>query len=195
MLTLAMLYDTAASVSELTTIKVGDIRLDTPATIILHGKGKKDRIVTLSENTISLIQMYISSFKMEGIQSKSKNLFQNRTGHQFTRAGIAYILKKYVDMAREKKPELIPLKFSPHCMRHSKAMHLLQAGVPIIYIRDFLGHCSISTTEVYARSDERMKREALEKAYNGTIVPQPDYAELWNDDETLMEFLSQLCKH
>ena len=80
---------------------------------------------------------------------------------QFTRAGIAYILKKYVDIARTETPDIIPDKSSPHCMRHSKAMHLLQAGVAIIYIRDFLGHCSINTTEVYARSDEKMKREAL----------------------------------
>ena len=192
---LTMLYDAAARVSELTTIRLGDIRLASPATIILHGKGGKDRIVPLSENTASLINLYISSFKLEGDQNKDKYLFQNRTGQQFTRAGIAYILKKYVDMARVDNSEIIPTKFSPHCMRHSKAMHLLQAGVAIIYIRDFLGHCSISTTEVYAKADEKMKREALEQAYNNTIVPKPENMELWNDDETLMDFLTGLCKH
>lgn len=98
-------------------------------------------------------------------------------------------------MARVDNSEIIPTKFSPHCMRHSKAMHLLQAGVAIIYIRDFLGHCSISTTEVYAKADEKMKREALEQAYNNTIVPKPENMELWNDDETLMDFLTGLCKH
>lgn len=113
---------------------------------------------------------------------------------QFTRAGIAYILKKYVDIARTETPDIIPDKSSPHCMRHSKAMHLLQAGVAIIYIRDFLGHCSINTTEVYARSDEKMKREALEKAYNNAIVPNSKEIELWNDDEILMDFLTGLCK-
>lgn len=191
---LTMLYDAAARVSEITDIKVGDIRLESPATIILHGKGSKDRIVPLSENTASLVRSYILSFKLNEIHNKDKYLFQNRNGQQFTRAGIAYILKKYVDIARTETPDIIPDKFSPHCMRHSKAMHLLQAGVAIIYIRDFLGHCSINTTEVYARSDEKMKREALEKAYNNAIVPNSKEIELWNDDETLMDFLTGLCK-
>lgn len=192
---LTMLYDTAARVSELASIRVGDIRLNVPSTIVLHGKGNKDRIVPVSDNTASLIQRYISCFKLDGIENKDKFLFQNRTGRQFTRAGIAYVLKKYVDAAREKSPEVIPLKFSPHCMRHSKAMHLLQAGVAIIYIRDFLGHSSINTTEVYAKADEKTKRDALEKAYSKTITSQVDNVELWNDDETLMDFLTGLCKH
>ena len=191
---LTMLYDTAARVSELTEVRLGDIRLEAPATIILHGKGRKDRIVPLSDKTAALIRAYIQQAKIGGANNMDKYLFCNRSGEKLTRAGVAYILKKYVEIARKRNPDLIPEKFSPHCMRHSKAMHLLQAGVAIIYIRDFLGHSSIKTTEIYAKSDEKAKREALEMAYYPSIIPRDDDVVLWNEDENLMRFLTNLCK-
>ncbi len=92
-------------------------------------------------------------------------------------------------MARNVRPDLIPEKLSPHCIRHSKAMHLLQANVNLVYIRDLLGHTSVTTTEVYARADTALKREALEKANpikDTTPMPQ------WKDDEDLMEWLRNL---
>lgn len=193
-LMLTLLYDTAARVTEVTEIRVGDIRLSSPATLVLHGKGQKDRIVPVAEKTAELIRSYVQQFGLTGANNLDKYLFTNRSGIKLTRAGVAYVLKKYVDMAREKQPELIPDKFSPHCMRHSKAMHLLQAGVAIIYIRDFLGHCSIKTTEIYAKCDEKAKRDALESAYNSAVIPEKGNAELWNDDESLMTFLTNLCK-
>lgn len=193
-LLLTLLYDAGTRVSEITCIKIGDIRLDKPATIILHGKGNKDRIIPISEKTAHLISSYLVYVKKQDVMFKDKLLFTNRVGEKLTRAGIAYILKKYVDAARIQNPELIPDKFSPHCMRHSKAMHLLQAGVAIIYIRDFLGHSSVKTTEIYARSDEKTKREALEKAYSATVVPEMDRSDLWNENKSLMKFLTELCK-
>ena len=78
-------------------------------------------------------------------------------------------------------------------MRHSKAMHLLQAGVALIYIRDFLGHNSVKTTEVYAKADGKSKRVALETAYSSAIIPSSDDEIMWNDDASLMKFLSELC--
>src|SRR5690606_23475691 len=104
----------------------------------------------------------------KSVEHRSYPLFQNRSHDKLTRAGIAYILKKYVDDARVCHPGLIPEVVSPHCFRHSKAMHLLQAGVNLVYIRDLLGHVSIKTTEVYARADSQMKRSALEGAYQAT---------------------------
>lgn len=191
---LALLYDSGARVSELTTIRVGDIRTDAPATIILHGKGRKDRIVPLSSKTADLVRSYLSQGKMTDTYFSDKLLFTNRSGEQLTRAGVAYILKKYIDMARATAPNLIPERFSPHCMRHSKAMHLLQAGVAIIYIRDFLGHNSVKTTEVYAKADGKSKRAALHAAYADVLSPEMETTHLWNDDASLMKFLSELCK-
>ena len=73
-------------------------------------------------------------------------------------------------------------------MRHSKAMHLLQAGVNLVYIRDILGHVSIQTTEVYARADSKQKREALEKAY---VNVNPDEEPIWVKDENLINWLKK----
>jgi site-specific recombinase XerD len=107
-----------------------------------------------------------------------------------TRAGIAYILQKYADIACKKHPELIPKSVSPHHLRHSRAMHLLQSSVPLIYIRDFLGHSEISTTEIYARCDSKQKREAFEAA-------QPELSRkeipIWQSDDSLLHWLKSLC--
>ena len=77
-------------------------------------------------------------------------------------------------------------------MRHSKAMHLLQAGIAIIYIRDFLGHESVKTTEVYAKADGKSKRAALDAAYSAALDSELP-ARSWNDDDDLMRFLTDLC--
>lgn len=193
-LILTLLYETGARVSEVTEIKIGDIRQDKSATIVLHGKGSKDRLIPLSEKTCKLIKSYLTRTQKDGVMFKDKLLFSNRVGEKLTRAGVAYILKKYVDLARIENPALIPEKFSPHCMRHSKAMHLLQAGVAIIYIRDFLGHSSIKTTEIYAKSDEKTKREALESAYSAISHTEYSGLDLWNENVSLMKFLTELCK-
>lgn len=193
-LILTILYDSAARVTEVTKIRIGDIRTENPATIMLHGKGAKDRIVPLSRKTADLISFYLLQTGMQGVENKDKLLFTNHVGEQLTRAGVAYILKKYVEKARKEHPELIPDKFSPHCMRHSKAMHLLQAGVAIIYIRDFLGHESVKTTEVYAKADGKSKRAALDAAYSAAIKDSNVPKSSWNEDNNLMIFLKKLCQ-
>jgi site-specific recombinase XerD len=193
MLILTLLYDSGARVSEVTTLHVGDIRLQKPATIVLHGKGGKDRIAPLSEKTVALLRAYFEKEKLTSSEKQDKHLFVNHSGNQLTRAGIAYILKKYVEAVRSEQPDVIFGKFSPHCMRHSKAMHLLQAGVELIYIRDFLGHESVKTTEVYAKSDSLSKRKALEKARDAIESSSTDSSLTWNDDASLMRFLTELC--
>ena len=109
-------------------------------------------------------------------------LFFNRQRNKMTRAGISYILNKYVSQARAKS-SIIPDKITPHVMRHTKAMLLLQAGISLIYIRDLLGHVDIETTEIYARADTEMKRKALEKAYPEMVVTNLPH---WEKDENLL---------
>ncbi|WP_289684939.1 tyrosine-type recombinase/integrase, partial [Paramuribaculum intestinale] len=102
-----------------------------------------------------------------------------------------YILKRYADMARHLNPELIPQRISPHCIRHSRAMHLLHKGaMHIVDLRDFLGHASIVTTGVYARADSKAKREALEKAYKGVTSKMSERE--WENDKNLLTWLKQL---
>jgi integrase/recombinase XerD len=87
------------------------------------------------------------------------------------------------------KSQIVPKRLSPHVLRHSKAVHLLQAGVNLIYIRDFLGHVDLKTTEIYARTDTETKRKAIENAYPEIITDQlPD----WNRDKGLLTWLSEL---
>ena len=105
---------------------------------------------------------------MMGYQSPEKLdewLFINHMGRQFTRQGVNYIIKKYGAMARESSPDLIPDSLSPHKMRHTAAMELVDSGVDLIYIRDLLGHVSVKTTEIYAKSEFLYKWEAAEKHY------------------------------
>ena len=95
-------------------------------------------------------------------------LFVNRMHGQLTPEGVTFILNKYVSLAR-KKSTTIPERVTPHVLRHTMAMHLLQAGVNLIYIRDLLGHVDIATTKIYARADTELKRKALESAYPNTV--------------------------
>jgi integrase/recombinase XerD len=99
----------------------------------------------------------------------------------------------YANNGRKLKPELIPDKVSPHTLRHSKAMHLLQAGVNLVYIRDILGHVSIQTTELYARADSKQKREALEAAYIN-VIPNLGTEGAWEKSSQLKAWLKNLSK-
>lgn len=186
---LSLLYDTGARVQEIADLVVADVRLETPATVKLTGKGNKTRIVPLMTPTAKLIQQYISDMRLGDATHRQYPLFTNRSGEKLTRAGITYVLKKYADQARILHPEWIPQMISPHCLRHSKAMHLLQSGVNLVYIRDLLGHVSITTTEVYAKADSEMKRKALEGAYaNATPSEMP----VWQQNTNLLKWLKAL---
>lgn len=193
MLLLTLLYETGARVSELAGITAGDIRLEKPATIILHGKGAKSRIVPIPLNVSELIRHYLEKEKLLAPEKRSRLLFTNASGAMLTTSGISYILKKHAEIARRKNSLLIPLKPSPHSLRHSKAMHLLQAGVDLIYIRDFLGHSSIKTTETYAKADGSAKRKAIEQACVN-LIDDSDFSGDWSDDAQLMLWLRDLCQ-
>jgi integrase/recombinase XerD len=113
-------------------------------------------------------------------------LFFNSRGEKLTRAGLNHILIKYADRARRTSGVYLPEKISCHVLRHSKAMHLLQAGVNLVYIRDILGHTSVQTTEVYARADSKAKRMAIEKAYTSVV---PETEPIWLSNDNLMDWL------
>jgi integrase/recombinase XerD len=185
---MSVLYDTGARVQELIDIKVGDVILDKPTVIVLTGKGNKTRRVPLMKNTVSLLDRYILENKLDKPWKNEYPLFTNNQRNKLTKEGVAYIISKYVAIARNTST-LVPLKVKPHMFRHSKAMHLLQAGVNLIYIRDFLGHVDLKTTEIYARADTETKRKAIENAYPDLIDSNlPD----WSKDQALLSWLSEL---
>ena len=159
---LALMYDTGCRVQELIDLTVDSLRIQTePYTIRIYGKGRKTRIVPMVRNQIVFLRKYMDRYGLNENNCLSHPLFFNNRGEKITRTGVTYILKKYADMARQTAPSLIPERISYHSLRHSKAMHLLQAGVNLIWIRDLLGHTTIQTTEVYARADSKQKRVAL----------------------------------
>jgi integrase/recombinase XerD len=185
---MSVLYDTGARVQELIDIKVSDVILDSPAVVVLNGKGNKTRRVPLMKNTISLLERYIVENKLDKSWKNAYPLFTNNQKNKLTKEGVAYIISKYVELAR-KTSTLVPSKVKPHMFRHSKAMHLLQAKVNLIYIRDFLGHVDLKTTEIYARTDTETKRKAVENVYPDLIdCNLPD----WSKDEPLLTWLSEL---
>ena len=189
---LVLLYDSAARVQEIADLCVRDVRLENPATVTLRGKGRKTRIVPLTSKTASIIKQY---FHERGWLGRTASLdfpvFMNNRKLKLTRAGIAYILDKYVEAARRKNDGFIPRKPTPHSLRHSKAIHLLRSGVPLIYIRDFLGHVSVTTTEIYAKVDAEEKMKALESAYE---IPSQNLVPDWEADKGLMAWLEDLCR-
>lgn len=189
---LTVLYDTGARVDELIHMKLIDIHLNKPASIKIKGKGNKVRVVPIMGNTLELLKKYIKENNLSKRQFEDHQyLFQNRSGNPYTRAGIAYIIDKYVDIANSKHNANITVNMHPHVFRHSKAVHLLEAGVELIYIRDFLGHSSVKTTEIYAKVCTQNKIEALEKVYeNLSQTAEND----WTNNQDLMEWLINLSK-
>jgi site-specific recombinase XerD len=131
---ISLMYDSGARVQEIIDLSPSSLRLDKPSCITLHGKGNKKRIVPLQEEQRTLLQIYIKENALDDPANNQHPLFANNRGGRLTNAGITYILNMYAEMARKLKPELIP-RISPHTLRHSKAMHLLHAGVNLVYIR------------------------------------------------------------
>lgn len=187
---LSLLYDTGARVQELCDLCIDDLRFSSPTVIHLTGKGNKARLVPIMAPTEQLLRQYLLEHDPAHEVHRGYPLFCNRVGKKLTRAGVTYILDKYVTLARTSGAAM-PTSVSPHCLRHSKAMHLLQSGVNLVYIRDLLGHADVSTTEIYARADEQLKRKALELAYPS---PTPAGPALWQKDDELLDWLKNLGK-
>ncbi len=184
---LATLYDTAARVQELADLTVRDIRLDHPAMAALTGKGHKTRHVPLDANTAALLAAYLVEQQLDHAGRDDHPVFFNQRRAKLSRGGIAWILRKYQAQAAE--PTLARARLSPHVLRHSRAMHLYDSGVPLPYIRDILGHVDLSTTEIYARASTEAKRKALEAISDDVVTA--DLAE-WNQNPELLDWLTSL---
>jgi integrase/recombinase XerD len=185
---LSLLYDTGARVQELVDLSVGDVRLDPPAQLRLLGKGRKTRAVPLMPSTVELLRDHIREHHQDGPERFDTPLFQNARHQRLSRSGIRYILHKYLVEARTRCPSL-NRTVSPHTLRHTKGMHLLQSGISLDMIRDFLGHVDVKTTQIYARANLEMKRKALEKITEPSPVPS---IPSWQENKTLLDWLSSL---
>ena len=182
---MTLLYDSGCRVQELCDIQIGDVNTSKNPTVKLHGKGNKYRIVVISQRTAQLIDEYIQRQRSHALVGTP--LLVNRCGQKISRDGIQYIVDKYAGRIHA-EDNTFPVHVHCHQFRHSKAMHMLAAGINIVYIRDFLGHEDISTTMIYSRADNRLKNEAI-----NSLAPQvtgevnlPD----WRADKNLLDFLN-----
>ncbi len=186
------LYDTGARIQELIDLRICDLRLAKPAVITLTGKGNKQRNVPVLAKTQNILENYLKDNHLLDKGREQNPLFYNYNLQAFTRPGITYILKKYYKMAKLAHPEVeFPNNLHAHMLRHSKALHLLEAGVNLIYIRDLLGHVSVTTTEMYLKYDTELKRKALEAAY-----PQVVFQDVpaWEENVEILSWLHNLCR-
>lgn len=170
---LTLLYDTAARSNEIINLKIEDIHFEEKY-IILTGKGNKQRIVSIMEQTKRLLINYMKEHHIE-----TGYLF-NINGKKFSKNTLSEIINKYA--------KKINKQISPHTFRHTRAVHLLDKGVNIIYIQELLGHTSVNTTMEYAKVIEKSKFEAIEKANPKIDNNLPD----WFDDKDLLSQLLNL---
>lgn len=188
-----LLYDTGARIQELLDLKLKDLHLnDLIPCLYLTGKGNKTRPVPLMDKTIEHLQAYLKVFHPAGDQAEDHPLFyilhKGQKG-QMSADNVSCFLKRYAQAAHQVCLE-VPLRLHAHLFRHTRAMHLYQAGIPLSYIKDFLGHVSINTTDIYAAADSSMLRAALEKIDKLEAGQASAAAPMWQDNE---EMILKLC--
>ena len=184
---LLFLYNAGTRADETAQVQIGDLTLpQVPerdlASVLIRGKGNKPRRCPLWANTVRELGGLIQG------RGPSEHVFLNRRGRPITRFGIHALVERAVALAAKQVPSLAAKRVSPHTIRHTTATHLLRAGVDINTIRAWLGHVSLTTTNVYAEVDLEMKAKALancEVEANKNDTP-------WKDDKGLMEFLRSL---
>lgn len=157
---ICVLYETGARVSEFINIKLEDLNLSENASITLYGKGKKNRIVPISGELVKLINRYL---KEVYTNYGDDYLFYSNYKKKYNRKSINYLIDNLINTLKEKYQNYFKGNYFPHSFRHSKATHLYNNGTPLLYVKEFLGHSTISSTEIYATPDSKKQREEILK--------------------------------
>ena len=180
----SLMYNTGARVSEAISLRVGDVIVDGAAVAYLHGKGRKDRSVPLWRRTAKMIHNWKRRLNCTGEQDF---LFPNRGGGCMARSNVTQRFELAVSTAAERYPQLARRSISPHTIRHTTAMHLLQSGVDISVIALWLGHESPATTHMYLQADLAMKERTLNR-----LQPMTASQGRYRPPDQLMQFLMSL---
>ena len=163
---LLFMYNTGARAQEVSDARISWVSFTNPFRVEILGKGRKLRTCPLWENTSEILRRLIS--EQTEADEQNPHLFINRMGQPLSRFGIFNIVRKYKQRASEYMPGLRHKRITPHTIRHTTAMHLLQSGVDINVIRSWLGHANLITTHRYVEIDMAMKRQALESCKPST---------------------------
>jgi site-specific recombinase XerD len=180
---LATMYNTGARVSEIIRLNIEDLELGPTATVRIHGKGRKERVVPLWKQTRRQLTDWLSQIPTAG----GNPLFPSRRGERLTRPGFRSRLNAAVAIARQKCSSLRKRRVFPHLIRHSTAMHLLQSGVDITVIALWLGHESTATTHMYVEADLTMKKRAIDR-----ITVPASKSRQYRPSDRLLAFLEAL---
>lgn len=180
---LLTMYNTGARASEMTGLSCGQVHFDNPTLIHIHGKGRKDRISPLWPQTSRVLQRW---FKVLNANDNAI-AFPTLRGGRLSADGLSYMLEHVVAKATASCPGLANKRITPHVIRHTTAMHLLQAGVDIAVIALWLGHESIETTNGYVEADLEMKQRALDK-----LTPASGQVSRYKPNDKLLRFLASL---
>ncbi len=178
---MSVMYASGARAQEICDLTVGSIIFDSERTsLIIHGKGDKTRRILLSKQCAEQLKKYL--IHKRTIDKPEIYVFYANGNKQMTIAGIEKTVKKYVRLAKEQNPYLFQEEsYSPHSFRHSTATHMLEAGVPLIVIKNFLGHASVQTTQIYAEISANKANQYL-KEWNSKWFPnkEKEYLEKQN---------------
>lgn len=184
---LTLLYDSACRVQELIDLNVADVTIGRCCRVFVKGKGPKYREIPVFGETGKVLERYIKKYGLEPDDA----LFTNRSGERLTRAGISYIINKYKKQLQKQHIDNFNLSLSPHRIRNSKATHLVNENVNIYNVRDFLGHASVITTQVYLTSNPEVTKKAIERASSKFVSESNDYCSM-QEKEDLLAFLKTL---
>lgn len=175
---ICVLYETGARVSEFININLSDLNLSENASITLYGKGNKTRIVPISQELVKLINKYLNQ---DYINYGDNYLFYSNYKKKYSRYSINKLVNVLINNLKNKYKNYFQRNYHPHSFRHTKATHLYNNGTPLLYIKDFLGHSTISSTEIYATPDSRKLREEILKN-SETINIKNKYSNSKKDD-------------
>jgi len=188
---LLFLYNTGARVQEVVDLKMDDLRLAPPFQVKLTGKGRKERVCPLWPETVAALQ---DSFqRREHGGSAVRAVFLNAHGRPITRFGIRYLVRRHVALTASACPSLTSKHISPHSIRHTTAMHLLQAGNDLSVIKAWMGHADLNTTHAYVAIDMKMKRRALEASHPSGITAGTKRRSTWLEPR-ILDWLDGLSK-
>ena len=181
---LLTMYNSGARLSEMTGMQRGQVKFDSTTYLQLHGKGRKERVVPLWAKTGRVLRNWFRELEIKTTEAA----FPSVRGTPLSSDGLNYILQQAVRHAASAScPSLLTKRVTPHLIRHTCAMHLLQAGVDMAVIALWLGHESIETTHIYVEADLTIKKRALER-----IAPANSSARRFKADDTLLAFLASL---
>lgn len=152
-----LLYATGMRVTELSNLKVTDLTLDQEPTLRVCGKGNKERLVPLSERTISTLKLYMDKSNVHQPENTSKWLFPSRRGHPLTRQRIFQIVRE--------AGQAVGIELSPHHLRHTFATHLLENDADLRSVQIMLGHADLTTTQIYTKVVKDRLRDVLENKH------------------------------